>query len=144
MHKVCFIESPYERYIGCHSNLVVTFCPLPFYNGQKVVPNFWNMDIATTRPKRPESQFGENLVFSWACITNGFVKVLWEEAINTKFSREWREPGNSIRDQGMAGTGIGFLVLLLYENTWLGHGPCWQIQSGTGAGRDFLDFFGNS
>ena len=29
----------------------------------------------------------------------------------------WREPGNSIKDPGIARRGIGFLVLLLYENT---------------------------
>ena len=31
--------------------------------------------------------------------------------------RGWREPGNSIKDPTMTRTGIGFLVLLLYENT---------------------------
>ena len=38
--------------------------------------------------------------------------------------RGWREPGNTIKDPGIARTGMGFLVLLLYENTWPGHGPC--------------------
>ena len=37
--------------------------------------------------------------------------------IFTMVSRGRREPGNSIKDPGMARTGIGFLVLLLYENT---------------------------
>ena len=41
-----------------------------------------------------------------------------------KWFRGWREPGNSIKDPGMARSGIGFLVLLLYENTWPGHDPC--------------------
>ena len=36
---------------------------------------------------------------------------------DTHVIRGWREPGNSIKDPGMARTGIGFLVLLLYENT---------------------------
>ena len=37
--------------------------------------------------------------------------------IQTASTRGWREPGNSIKDPGMARTGIGFLVLLLNENT---------------------------
>ena len=32
----------------------------------------------------------------------------------------WREPGNSIKDLGIAITGVGFIVLLLYDNTWPG------------------------
>ena len=37
--------------------------------------------------------------------------------IFTMVSRGRREPGNSIKDPGMARTRIGFLVLLMYENT---------------------------
>ena len=32
-------------------------------------------------------------------------------------NRGWREPGSSIKDPGIARTGIGFLVMILYENT---------------------------
>ena len=40
-----------------------------------------------------------------------------DDPIITHTNRGWREPGNSIRDPGIARTGIGFLVLLLYDNT---------------------------
>ena len=56
--------------------------------------------------------------------------------------RGWREPGNSIKYPGMARTGRGVIVLLLYENTWPGRASAWQRQSGTGAGREFLVLFG--
>ena len=32
-------------------------------------------------------------------------------------TRGWREPGNSIKDPGITRTGMGFLVMLLYEAT---------------------------
>ena len=46
--------------------------------------------------------------------------------------------GNSIKDPGMAGTGIGFLVLLLYENTLPGHGPFLAETVRNGSREQFL------
>ena len=44
------------------------------------------------------------------------VFVFEQESMDNIF-RGWSEPGNSIQDPGITRTGMGFLVMLLYETT---------------------------
>ena len=72
----------------------------------------------------------------YCVVLNGTTVLLYAQMLgtpNSALNRGWREPGNSIRDPGFARTGTGLLVLLLYENTWPGHGPCLAetVQNGS-------------
>ena len=60
------------------------------------------------------------------------------------YFRGWREPGNSIKTPGITRTGIGFLVLLLNDNTWPGHGTCLAETVQNGSSDIFLVLFGNT